>query len=80
MDRNRNCGGIIIYVREDVLTKTLTKHNLPGDIEGIFLEIYFRKSKWLLCEIYHPPSQTDQYFFDNTDKALDIYCSYEKLC
>ena len=58
-----NGGGIIIYVREDIPTKILTKHNLPEDIEGIFLEINFRKSKWLLCGIYHPPSQNDQYFF-----------------
>ena len=45
LDRNRNGGGIIIYVREDIPTKILTKNNLPEDIEGIFLEINFRKSK-----------------------------------
>ena len=49
LDRNRNGGGIIIYVREDIRTKILTKHNLPEGIEGIFLEINFRKSKCLLC-------------------------------
>ena len=40
--------------------------------------MYFRKSKWLLRGIYHPPSQNEQYVFDNVDKALDIYCSYDK--
>ena len=64
-DRNWNGGGIIIYVREDIPTKILTKQNLPEDIEGIFLEINFRKLKWLLCEIYHPLSQNDQHFSDN---------------
>ena len=32
-----------------------------------------------MCGIYHPPSQKDEYFFENIDKALDIYCSYEKI-
>ena len=60
LGRNKNGGGIIIYVREDIPTKILTKRNLPEDIEGIFLEINFRKSKWLLYGIYHPPSQNNQ--------------------
>ena len=44
LDINKNGGGIIIYVREDIPTKILTKHNLPEDIEGIFLEINFESS------------------------------------
>ena len=40
-----NGGGIIIYVRKDIPTKILTKHNFPEDIEGIFRETNFRKSK-----------------------------------
>ena len=72
LDRNRNGGGVIIYVREDIPSKLLVKHSLPEDIEAIFVEINFRKSKWLLCGAYHPPSQSDQYFFDSIDIALDI--------
>ena len=79
LDRNRNGGGVIIYVREDIPSKILKKHLFPNDIEGIFVEINFRKSKWLLCGIYHPPSQSDQYYFDNIYKALDVYCQYEKI-
>ena len=37
------------------------------------------KCKWLLCGLYHPPSQKDQYFFNNIDKALDVYSTYEKV-
>ena len=79
LDRNRNGGGIFVYVREDIPTKILTKHNLPENIEGIFLEINFWISKWLLCGICHPPSQNDQDFYYNIDKALDMYCSYEEI-
>ena len=51
LDRNRNGGGIIICVRGDIATEILTKHDLLEDIEVIFLETSFRKSKWLLCGI-----------------------------
>ena len=42
-------------------------------MEGIFVEIDFRKSKLLLCGAYHTLLQLDQYYFDNIDKALDVY-------
>ena len=47
-DRNHNGGGVIIYVREDIPTKTLEKHKLSQDVEGILVELKFRKIKWLL--------------------------------
>ena len=73
LDRNRNRGGIIIYIREDIPSKTVTKHSFPKDTEALFIELNFRKFKRLLCGIYHPPSQKDQYFFDNIYKALHVY-------
>ena len=45
LDRNRNGSGIFIYVREDIPAKVLAKHNLAEDLERIFLEISFEKSK-----------------------------------
>ena len=44
----------------------------------IYIELNFRKCKWLLLGTYHPPSQPDQYYFDNLDKSLDTYSNYEK--
>ena len=73
-DRNRHGGGILIYVREDIPSKELKKYTFPGDIEGIFVEINLRKVKWLLFGSYHPPSQYDNYYFDNVSNALDLYC------
>ena len=32
-----------------------------------------------MCGIFHPSSQNDQYFFNNIDEALDIYCSFKKI-
>ena len=78
-DRNRNRGGIMIYIRDNVPSKLLTKHVFPDDIEGLFVELNFRKSKWLLMGAHHPPSQSDSYCFEHLDKALDIYSNYEKV-
>ena len=72
-DRNKYGGGILIYVREDIPSKKLNKHNFLDDIEGLFVEINLRKTKWLLFGSYHPPSLPDQYYFDCVSKALDIY-------
>ena len=79
LDRDSNGGGIIIHIREDIPSKIVTKHCLPKDIEALFIELNFRKFKRLLYGLYHPPPQKDQYFFDNIDKALDVYSTYEKV-
>ena len=79
-DRNANGGGLLIYVREDIPCKPLNLHSFPDDIEGIFIELNFRKSKWLLFGTYHPPSQNDEYYFGCVSRALDIYSrSYDKF-
>ena len=69
----------MIYIRDDIPSILLTKHVFPDDIEGLFVELNFRKSKWLLMGAYHPPSQSNSYFFEHLDKALDIYSNYEKV-
>ena len=73
----------MIYVRQDIPSKALEKHEFPdvsfdhadnlGPIEGIFLEINFKKSKWLLFGSYHRPKQNDEYYFDKVTHALDFY-------
>ena len=79
-DRDRHGGGILIYVREDIPSKELLNHNFPDDIEGIFVELNLRKSKWLIFGSYHPPSQSDNYYFKHVGNALDFYCqNYERF-
>ena len=43
IDRNRYGGGGMIYIREDIPSRLLKKHNFPVDIEGMFIEINLRK-------------------------------------
>ena len=58
LDRNRCGGGILVYVREGIPSRLLNGHKFPHDIEGLFV-INLRKTKWILCGTYHPPSQND---------------------
>ena len=69
----------MIYIREDIPSILLKKHNFPVDIEGMFIEINLRKTKWVRFGTYHPPSQPDNYYFDSVSNALDLYNQhYEK--
>ena len=61
LDRNRNEGETMIYTHHDIPSKLLVKHVLPSDIEGLFIELNFRKARWLLFGIYYPPSRSDAY-------------------
>ena len=82
-DRNsngRDGGGILIYIRSDIPCRQLNKHEFPDSIEGLFVEINFRKSKWLFLGTYHPPSQNDKFYFKHIGLALDIYTqTYDKI-
>ena len=66
-----------LNINSIILNSIIT--NFPNDIEGLFLELNFRKCEWLLLGTYHPPSQSDQYFFEIADKALDMYSYYDKI-
>ena len=75
-DRNRNGGGVFIYVRKDIPSRELKIHNTPEDIKSIFIEINLIKTRWLFCGSYHRLSQSNQYFFENIGKALDKYSKH----
>ena len=80
LDRNANGGGLLIYVRADIPCKQVNNHEFSDSIEGMFIEINFRSSKWLLFGTYHPPSQNDNFYFNNIGRALDIYTQkYDKI-
>ena len=80
LDRNKNGGGVMIFIRDTISSKILEKHIFPNDVESIFVELNFRKCKKLLYGAYHPPYQSDEYFLNNLDEALDIYSRYDKFC
>ena len=58
LDRNRHGGGIIIFSRDDLSCHELRSHELPSDVECIFLEMRIRQSKWLIVAGYNPHKKT----------------------
>ena len=54
-------------------------HFFPNNIKGLFVELNFRKSKWFLLRTHHPPSQSNQYYYENVDKLLHMYGNYQKF-
>ena len=63
-------------VRDFIPCKKLMKHFFPHDIEGMFIELNFGKSQWLLFSTYH---QNVEYYLRNVGRALDKYIkTYDK--
>ena len=76
-DRNRHGGGVMIYVREDIPSKELTKHKFVKTIEGIFIEINLRKTKLLFFGAYRSDNKSHGVkpadFFEEVSFALDKF-------
>ena len=49
-NRNRNGGGVLIYIREDVPSKELDNH-LPNAIEGMFIEVNLKNLSGCFLDI-----------------------------
>ena len=83
LDRNRHGGGIMVYVREDIPSKELDKHNFKKNVEGMFIEINLRKMKLLLFATYHSThpeyGMNDRDYLEEIGLALDVYSNYDKF-
>ena len=55
LDRNKNGGGILLFIGEDIPTKFLCFETPP--IERFFIETDLCKKKRLLCGYYNPDSK-----------------------
>ena len=80
LDRNSRGGGILIYVREDIPSKQLSKHTFNDGIEGIFFKLNLNKYKLLMLGTYRPPNQEKDYYFRSISNSLDLYIgNYERF-
>ena len=73
LDITSNSGGILVYIKEDILPKKIEDRDIPRDIQTILIEINIRKQKWLLLPIYRNPRQDPKYFADNLGRIIDKY-------
>ena len=79
-DRNKNGGGVIIYVRDDIPSRELKAHPPTINLKGIFFEINLKKSKWLVFGGYNPQKDNISNFMIQLGPCLDHYMSkYENF-
>ena len=64
LDRNSNGGGIMLFVKEDILSNLVEAEAKP--IEGFYIELKLRNDKWLLNCSYNPHKNN----IENHHKAL----------
>ena len=78
-DCNRNGGGIMLYIREDIPSRLIEK-KLRNNSEYFFVEINLRKKKWLLCCSYNPHKNSISTHIDFLRRELDLHSSnYENV-
>ena len=72
LDRNRNGGGIILFIRNDILAKGVSTDDRP--IESFYVELNFRKKKWLLNS-YNPKHRSIKSHLESLSKSIDSLSS-----
>ena len=81
-DRNdKNIGGgVLIYVKEGILCRELKLKSEFANLEGIFLEINLRKTKWLIFGGYNSHKSNINAFLGNIGHILDHHvCNFENF-
>ena len=74
-DQNRNGGGILFYINEDIPFKVIKSKQLPGNLEILKLEIILDKMKILLMELYKPPSFNEKHFLFDLNNVYNFFCT-----
>ena len=64
-DRNKNGGGIILYINDGIPGKLMNSYDFKG-YEIIVFEFSISNKKWLLLRNYKPPSQNKLSFINET--------------
>ena len=54
LDRSEHGGGIMIFVREDIPSRSIDPSPLTNGTESLFIEINLRNRKWFFSGIYIP--------------------------
>ena len=78
LDYTDSSGGLLVYVRSDILMHQLTSFVFPKGIEVIPLEINLRKTKWCIFMIYRNPTiyktkEKIELFLSTLSSGLDFY-------
>ena len=80
LDRTGIGGGIMLYVKEHIPCRMLSKFTFEKEIEAFVIEINLRKVKWLLVCSYNPNFCNLPVHLNAIDKAIEFYSkTYDKI-
>ena len=71
--RNRNGRGIMLFIRNDIPAKVVSRDEKP--IESFYVELNFRKKKCLLNCSYNPKHSSIESHLDSLSKSIDSLSS-----
>ena len=74
-----NSSGILVYDRDNLISRKISNINVPDDIQVIPFDINVRKQKWLLLPIYRPPHRYQAYFTEQLSQLLDRLPGFESV-
>ena len=73
IDRNKFGGGLILFVKENILCKVLNTFRFSEECEIISINFSISNKKWLLLGIYNPPLQNEALFVEQIKLATNTY-------
>ena len=73
LDLTGNGGGIMLYVKEHIRCRMLSKFTFENEIEALPIEIDLSKVKWLLVCSYNPNFCNLLVYLNAIDKAIEFY-------
>ena len=80
LDRNDRGEGIMLIVKDSLLTSRLDKYCFPDEIQIFCIELNFRNNKWLIFCCYNPDRHLLKHHLLQTESAINYYCkTYENL-
>ena len=72
-DRNKNGGGLMFYVNQQIPCKNITNFNFSQNIETLMIEINLNNFKTLIVGAYKPPAVKNDVFLNELHNALSFY-------
>ena len=81
LDVTASSGGLLIYVKASLPSKTINHYDFQKDIQCIVMELNVANKKCVIVSIYRPAKQNINYFLSSLSEGLDFYSKhYDNIC
>ena len=78
LDRNRNGAGTMLFIQSDIPSKVISTDKSP--FESFYVELNFRKKKWLLNCSYNPSNNNIESYLNCLSRSVaSLLSKYENI-